>query len=107
MRKFRVLILAIIFILGAFVAYGLFSMPKAEALDSDTFSAERIIKEIRIISQKHHSIAHTDELADVRAYLTGRLEEMGADIQFYEYKSIEARGYQFDATNIVVPALDK
>ena len=101
MRKFRVLILAIVFIIGAFVAYGLFSMPKAEALDSDTFSAERVVKDIRIISQKHHSIAHTDELADVRAYLTGRLEDMGADIQFYEYKSIEARGYQFDATNIV------
>lgn len=101
MRKFRVLILAIIFIFGAFVAYGLFSTPKAEALDSDTFSAERVIKDIRIISQKHHSIAQPDNLAEVRGYLTDRLEEMGADVRLYEYKSLEARGYQFDATNII------
>lgn len=101
MKTLRTLIIAIVFILGAFISYGLFTMPRVEDLTSDKFSATRVLNDIRIISQKHHSVAHTENRAEVREYISNRLVDLGGSISTYQYENIEARGYNFDAVNVV------
>lgn len=91
----------------AFVAFGLFSRPQVEDVESTEFSAERVARDIEIISRKHHSVAHPAERAEVRKYLVERLTAMGADtVKLFEHKSLTGPEnkhvtYTFDATNIL------
>ena len=89
MSKFRPLILLAVATLSAVIAYGLWSRPSVEKADSDNFSAERVVRDIEVISKKHHSVAHPAERAEVRDYLVSRLENLGADtVELFEYKNL-------------------
>ena len=79
MNKIRPFILAVSVILAGFMAYGLFTLPSPKGLDEDGFSAERVVKDIEVISKENHSVAHPQERAKVREYLVQRLEDLGAD----------------------------
>ncbi|MDD6151531.1 MAG: M28 family peptidase [Bacteroidales bacterium] len=107
MKKIRPLILAFTVVASALVAWGLFSRPRPKALDAEGFSAARVLQDIEVISRKHHSVAHPEERAEVRAYLASRLHSLGADsVAFYTYDSIVGpKGkhveYLFDATDVL------
>ena len=107
MSKFRPLILLAVATISAVIAYGLWSRPSVEKADSDNFSAERVVRDIEVISKKHHSVAHPAERAEVRDYLVSRLENLGADtVELFEYKNLVGPQnkhvvYTFDATNIL------
>lgn len=93
--------------LVSLIAFGLWSRPKVQTIDSENFSAERVVKDIEVISQEHHSVAHPEERAKVRQYLLERLQEMGADsITVFEHKDLVGPEnkhvvYTFDAYNIL------
>ena len=86
MNRFRPLILAAAITLSGLLAYGLWTRPAAEPVDSEEFSAARAVKDIEVISKEHHSVAHPEERAAVREYLVQRLEQLGADtVMQYRY----------------------
>ena len=103
----RFLILTAVILATAFLAFGLFTMPKPQTAESDNFSAARVLQDIEVISQSHHSVAQPQERAQVREYLAERLRSMGADtVKQYQYDSLVGpKGkhveYVFDAVDIV------
>lgn len=107
MNRFRPLILAAAIILSGLLAYGLWTRPAAEPVDSEGFSAARAVKDIEVISREHHSVAHPEERAAVREYLVQRLEQLGADtVMQYRYDSLTGPKnkhvvYTFDAVNVL------
>ena len=107
MNRFRPLILAAAIILSGLLAYGLWTRPAAEPVDSEGFSAARAVKDIEVISKEHHSVAHPEERAAVREYLVQRLEQLGADtVMQYRYDSLTGPKnkhvvYTFDAVNVL------
>lgn len=107
MNKVRIFLLAAVAVAIGLVAYGWGSRPAVESVDSPGFSAERVVKDIEVISRKHHSVAHPVERAEVRDYLVSRLEQLGADtVRLFEYKSLTGPEnkhvtYTFDATDVL------
>jgi len=107
MNRFRPLILAAVIILSGLLAYGLWTRPAAEPVDSEEFSAARAVKDIEVISKEHHSVAHPEERAAVREHLVQRLEQLGADtVMQYRYDSLTGPKnkhvvYTFDAVNVL------
>lgn len=107
MNRFRPLILAAAIILSGLLAYGLWTRPAAEPVDSEEFSAARAVKDIEVISKEHHSVAHPEERAAVREYLVQRLEQLDADtVMQYRYDSLTGPKnkhvvYTFDAVNVL------
>ncbi len=107
MNKIRPFILAVAVILAGFMAYGLFTLPSPKGIEEEGFSAERVVKDIEVISQEHHSVAHPQERAKVREYLVQRLESLGADtVLRFEYDSLVSPSnrpfiYTFDAVDLV------
>lgn len=107
MSKTKLSILLATIALVSLIAFGLWSRPKVQDIDSENFSAERVVKDIEVISQEHHSVAHPEERAKVRQYLLERLQEMGADsITVFEHKNLVGPEnkhvvYTFDAYNVL------
>ncbi len=107
MNRFRPLILLATVVLAGLLAYGIWTRPGAKEIDYEGFSAARVAKDIEVISKKHHSVAHPEERAEVREYLTGRLNELGADtVKLFRYDSLTGPQnkhvvYTFDAVNIL------
>lgn len=107
MNKIRPIILTVAVVLSALMAYGLWTQPSPQPADVDGFSAERVVKDIEVISKEHHSVAHPQERAKVREYLVGRLEELGADtVKIFSYDSLVGPKnkhvvYTFDAHDIL------
>lgn len=107
MNRFRPFILVAAVVLTAFVSYGLWTLPKAKPAAHDGFSAERVVKDIEVISREHHSVAHPQERAQVREYLMQRLQEMGADtVRVFRYDSLTGPQnkhvvYTFDAYDVL------
>lgn len=100
------ILVAVAAIVGA-VAFGLWSRPEVRGVDYKGFSAERVVRDIEVISREHHSVAHPEERAEVRRYLVERLGELGADtVRLYDYEALVGPKdkhvvYTFDATNIL------
>ena len=107
MNKFRPFILALIIVVSALLAYGLWTQPKVQPADSEGFSASRVVADIEVISQQNHSVAHPQERAAVREYLISRLEGLGADtVQVFRYDSLVGPEnkhvvYTFDAYDVL------
>ena len=107
MNKIRPIILAVAVILAGLLAYGVFTIPSPKGLDEEGFSAERVVRDIEVISKEHHSVAHPEERAKVREYLVGRLNQLGADkVKIFSYDSLVGPKnkhvvYTFDAHNIM------
>lgn len=107
MNKIRPIILAVVVVMSALLAYGLWTLPAPQPADSEGFSAERVVKDIEVISKEHHSVAHPEERAKVREYLVQRLEGLGADtVQQFGYDSLTSPSnrpfvYTFDAVDIL------
>lgn len=101
MKAIRVIILVGLIALSCFIARGLFSMPKATDGEIMGFSTNDVIETIKIISQKQHSVAHTQERAEVREYLISRLTAIGDTPTIYTYPNQEAKGYKFEAVDIL------
>ena len=103
--KLSILLATVAFV--SLIAFGLWTRPKVQDIDSENFSAERVVKDIEVISQEHHSVAHPAERAKVRQYLLERLQELGADtIKIFEHKDLVGPEnkhvvYTFDAYNIL------
>jgi regulatory protein YycH of two-component signal transduction system YycFG len=58
MNRFRPFILAAAVVLSAFLAYGLWTLPKAQPETAEGFSSARVVKDIEVISRENHSVAH-------------------------------------------------
>lgn len=107
MTKIRPVILLLAVVASAFLAYGLWTLPKPQPADYEGFSSARVVEDIKVISQKHHSVAHPQEREEVRNYLVERLQGLGADtVMLMRYDSLKGPQnkhveYTFNATNIV------
>ena len=107
MNRLRPLFLSLTVVVTGFLAYGLFTQPSPKPADAEGFSSARVVEDIKVLSKDHHSVAHPQERAEVRDYLIGRLEELGADtVMLLSYDSLtgpENRHvvYTFDAHNIL------
>ena len=107
MNKIRPFILMAAVIASALLAYGLFTLPKPQPVDAEGFSSARVVKDIEVMSAKHHSVAHPEERAEVREYLVGRLTGLGADtVRIFRYDSLSGPEnkhvrYTFDAHNLL------
>ena len=107
MNKIRPIVLFVAVVLSGLLAYGLWTLPKPQNADYEGFSSARVVEDIRVISQKPHSVAHPEDRADVREYLISRLESMGADtVMQFCYDSIVGPQnkhveYTFDAVNLL------
>ena len=107
MNRFRPFILAVVVVLVALLAYGLFTQPNPQPADAQGFSSARVVKDIEYISKENHSVAHPQERARVREYLVERLEGLGADtVRLFEYDSLvgpigKPFIYTFDATDVL------
>ena len=107
MKRVRLLILLTVVILSGLLAFGVWTRPQAQRIDANGFSAERVVSDIKNIAHSFHSVAHPVEHANVRDYLVGRLESLGADtVRLFEYKGLEGPEnrpvkYKFDAVNVL------
>lgn len=107
MNRFRPLILALVTVLSALLAYGLWTLPGPKQADAQGFSSARVVKDIEVISKEHHSVAHPRERAAVRDYLVQRLESLGADtVMQFGYDSLVGPKnkhvvYTFDAVDVL------
>ena len=107
MNKIRYVILFAAVVVSGLLAHGLWTLPKPQAADYEGFSSARVVEDIKVISQKPHSVAHPEERAQVRDYLISRLESMGADtVMQFRYDSIVGPQnkhveYTFDAVNLL------
>lgn len=107
MNRLRPLFLSLTVVVTGFLAYGLFTQPSPKPADAEGFSSARVVEDIKVLSKDHHSVAHPQERAEVKDYLIGRLEELGADtVMLFSYDSLtgpENRHvvYTFDAYNIL------
>ncbi|MBQ6688535.1 MAG: M20/M25/M40 family metallo-hydrolase [Bacteroidales bacterium] len=107
MNRFRPLILAVVVVMAALLAYGLWTLPKPQPVDAEGFSSARVVKDIEFISKEHHSVAHPQERARVREYLAERLWATGADtVMEFRYDSLTGPEnkhviYTFDAVNLL------
>ncbi len=101
-KKIKLIIGIVLFIFVGFVAYGLFTMPKVNGIDSEKFSAVRVAKDLEYISKEHHSVLHPVERGRVRDYLVSRLTDMGGSPTVYPYDSIKFRktDHYFDIGNV-------
>ena len=70
MTKIRPVILLLAVVASAFLAYGLWTMPKPQAADHEGFSSARVVEDIKVISQKHHSVAHPQEREEEAAWMS-------------------------------------
>lgn len=98
MKQHRTIFLLLTILLSAFIAYGLWSSPFT---NKEGFSTERIVEDLKVISEKPHSVAHPEERAEVVQYLTQRLEELGGNTKTYVYPNITSRKFTFDAVNVL------
>ena len=107
MHKLRPIILTVTIVAAALLAYGLFTLPKAQPADAEGFSAARVVEDIEVISKEHHSVAHPEERAKVREYIVSRLNDLGADnVQIFRYDSLVGPKnkhveYVFDAYDVL------
>ena len=107
MSRLRPLILALTVAVAGLLAYGVLTQPSPKPADAEDFSAARVAEDIEVISREHHSVAHPEERAQVREYLVGRLEELGADsIRIFRYDSLVGPQnkhvtYTFDAFDVL------
>ncbi len=108
MNRFRPLILLVTVVAAGFLAYGFLTRPGARGADSEGFLASEIPYDIEKISEKHHSVAHPEERAEVRNYLVGCLNDrLKADtVRLFEYDSLVGPQnkhveYTFDAVDIL------
>ena len=107
MNRLRPLFLALAVVVAGLLAYGLFTQPTPKPADAEGFSSARVVEDIKVLSKNHHSVAHPRERAEVREYLIGRLEELGADtVMLFSYDSLVGPKnkhvvYTFDAHNIL------
>ena len=107
MSRLRPLILALTVAVTGLLAYGVLTQPSPKPADAEDFSAARVAEDIEVISREHHSVAHPEERAQVREYLVGRLEELGADsIRIFRYDSLVGPQnkhvtYTFDAFDVL------
>ena len=102
MKNYRSLILTLAIALSALVAYGVFfTMPSPKSIDAEGFSSARVAKDLEVISQEPHSVAHPEARDRLLDYLTERLEELGGNPQTYVYPDITSRKFTFDAKNVL------
>ncbi len=107
MNKIRPIVLAVAVVLAGLLAYGVFTLPAPKGADAEGFSAERVVKDIEVISKENHSVAHPEERAKVREYIVERLKGLGADtVLRFEYDSLVSPPdrpfvYTFDAENLL------
>lgn len=103
MKTYRSLILTLSIALSALVAYGVFfSMPSPKDVDAEGFSSARVVKDLEVISQEPHSVAHPEARDRLLNYLTERLKELEGNPQTYVYPNITSRKFTFDAKNLLV-----
>ncbi len=101
MKKIKFLFGFLLVVLALFVSFGHLSLPSPNGVDSGSYSAERVAKYIRVISQEPHSVEHPVERAKVRNYLYDILSDIGGEPQIFEYDSVEFRyGGYYDIGNV-------
>lgn len=116
LKQFRPIYLALGVVAAALLAYGLWTRPQPQPADAEGFSSARVVEDIKVISQKHHSVApeHVENRAEVREYLAGRLQAMcdttyGDTLMRFRYGSLQGPDpkhkkhvlYTFDAENLL------
>ncbi len=88
---YKALLFYLVILVSALIAYNIGNGAGTDGVDSPDFSAKRVAEDIRVISMTPHSIEHPKERKVVGNYLAGRLEQLGGEVQIFEYDSIECK----------------
>lgn len=91
MRTGRLFIASLVVITTFIISLDNSFLPSAKEDNSKNFSALRVKSDIEVISKEPHSIDHPVERGIVRDYLSDRLTEIGLDVTYYRYDSIQDR----------------
>ena len=100
MNRSYSILLCIILILSAFTVYQ-WTLPSPQKKDYEGFSSARVVEDLKVIAHEPHSVAHVEARTAVYNYLKEKLKSLGGNLQTYHYPSQKAKGYTFDANNIV------
>ena len=88
-------------LLAAAIALEFIPVQEVNGKGSQSFSAERVADDLRVISKEPHSIQHPKERKVLRDFLFHRLEQMGGKAQVFEYDTIPSKiGGKFSYSNI-------
>ena len=88
-------------LLAAAIALEFIPVREVNGKGSQSFSAERVADDLRVISKEPHSIQHPKERKVLRDFLFHRLEQMGGKTQVFEYDSIPSKiGGKFSYSNV-------
>jgi len=99
--RIRGLIAALAVVLTVLLSLDVIYLPVIKDIEATNFSAERVKRDIEIISQRPHSIEHPVERSQVRDYLAQRLSESGFEVEYYNYDSVIDRfGRGIDIANL-------
>lgn len=74
---------------------GLLTRPIVKGTDSENFSAERVAKDIEVISKEPHSLENPQARAKVREYLAERLRDIGFSVEIRQYDSVRMRSGEY------------
>ena len=84
MRKIKIVSAFLLAVLTFFTAVGYFTFRRSDS----RFATERAVQDLRIISEKPHSVVHPENRNQVRQYLFDSLEEMGGSPVIMPYDTI-------------------
>ena len=88
-------------LLAAAIALEFIPVQEVNGKGSQSFSAERVTDDLRVISKEPHSIQHPKERKVLRDFLFHRLEQMGGKTQVFEYDTIPSKiGGKFSYSNV-------
>ena len=88
-------------LLAAAIALEYIPVQEVNGKGSQSFSAERVADDLRVISKEPHSIQHPKERKVLRDFLFHRLEQMGGKTQVFEYDTIPSKiGGKFSYSNV-------
>ena len=101
MKQYRPLILMLVIMFSAFVAYGLFTLPMPKGIHEEECSSTRVMEDLKVIAKEPHSVAHPEMKDSVLQYLVKSLESLGGKTHIYVYPDTKARRFVFDAKNVL------
>jgi len=102
----KVVIAISVMVMAIAFSLGILTRPGVEGTSSSSFSAERVARDIEVISREPHSLENPVARSRVREYLAERLKEIGFEVEIKEYDSVKMRSGSYTTiANIYAKAL--
>lgn len=87
--KTRVFTISILTLTALYLLFG--HMPQVVNENNEKFSAEKVAKDIKVISKERHSLLRGENRKEVADYLTSRLKESGISPKVFSYQYFDSK----------------